>query len=187
MERYGPPDDPSNEPTRYANYGIGPEEQYGYGTPADDYRAPRAEPPAEVPRTPWYLKPAVLMGWGVLVTLLLGAVVWGIVQLMSRDTGGSTSTTTSSTTTTTTSSTAPTSTTAPAAPAPTTTTTTTTTTEPTTTTDTTTTSDTTTSTSDTTTAPTTTSTSAPGAFQLPHMPSQITLPPVPTVINSPGN
>jgi hypothetical protein len=106
---YGPPDDPSEAPTG----------QYDYG----DYGQQQPEPEA----TPWYRKRAALIGLGALVAILLGLVIYEIVDLTHG--GGSTSPSTSSTTPTAVSTTPSTSTPSPSsatttesvAPAPTTT------------------------------------------------------------------
>ncbi|WP_235215963.1 hypothetical protein [Mycobacterium kyorinense] len=74
--------------------------------------------------SPWYRKPAVLLG--LVVVILLALIVWGIIALFTGNQGGAPSTTTTTTPTTMT------------------------------------------------TTPTTTSTS--GGFQLPSLPSKITLP-----------
>jgi hypothetical protein len=104
---YGPPDDPSEAPTG----------QYDYS----DSGQPDAG------SSPWYRKPAALIGLGALAAILIALVIYGIVE-MTRG-GSSTSPSTSSTTPSAVSTTPPTTTsypsseptTEPIAPAPTTT------------------------------------------------------------------
>jgi hypothetical protein len=86
---YGPPDDPSEAPTG----------QYDYS----DYGQPDAQPDAG--STPWYRKPAALIGLGALAAILIALVIYGIVELAHG--GSSTSPSTSSTTPSAVSTTAP--------------------------------------------------------------------------------
>jgi cytoskeletal protein RodZ len=58
----GYPDDPSEAPTGQYNYGN--DADYGQHDP-----------------TPWHRKPAVLIGLGVLVAILIALVIYGIVEL----------------------------------------------------------------------------------------------------------
>ncbi|OBK50923.1 hypothetical protein [Mycobacterium kubicae] len=109
--------------------------------------------------TPGWRKPLALVGWGLLIAVLIGLIIYGIILLSQGP--------------------APTPTTTTATP----TTTASTTTTPTTTSSTTTSTTTTTTTTPTTTTPTTTNSRGEGA--LPRLPSQITLPLIPTVINLP--
>ncbi|MGH3561085.1 MAG: hypothetical protein ACRDTN_04595, partial [Mycobacterium sp.] len=138
--------------------------------------APAQQPPGppEPPTTAWYLKPAALLGWGALSAILIAVLVWGIMRLHSGDSGHTAATTTSSTSTTAT--TTPSTVAAPApattppstvaAPAP-------ATTPP--------------STVATTTDPSTTAATTPGeAFQLPQLPSDITIPGLPPIQIPPG-
>ena len=109
MARDGSPDDPNNysdsDPTQYANYGgTGGEaysdyQQSGYGAPTGygDY------PPPPEP-TPWYRKPAALVGLGVLTALVLALLIYAIVQFTSSSGSSPTTTTTTSPTTSTTAS-----------------------------------------------------------------------------------
>ncbi|MEK0790900.1 oligopeptide transporter substrate-binding protein [Mycobacterium ulcerans] len=143
MARHDPPDYGAGDPTAYGNYGYG-DQRGGYGQ----------QPPPEP--TPGWRKPLALAGWGVLIAVLIGLIIFGIIQLAhGRPTPASVTKTVTATMTTTT----PTTTTAPTK-----TTTTTTTTAPTTTTT------------------TTTNPMSPGA--MPTFPSQLT-PSIPTVINLP--
>ncbi|HET9876152.1 MAG TPA: hypothetical protein VFQ37_10350 [Mycobacterium sp.] len=181
MQRYEPPGDPNNEPTRFASYGGS--SGRGYAGPEDYYSGSSGQPPGppEPPPTPWYLKPAALIGWGALSAILIALLVWGMVQLISNDSGRTKSTTSSTATTT---STTTTTSASPIAPAVTTTDTTSpTTTEPSTTT-------TTTEPPTTTTEPSTTTTEPPAAATTTppegfHLPSEITVPALPTVIQLP--
>lgn len=99
MARHEKPTDPGDEPTRILNLGE-----------------------AAGPPTAWYLKPAALISWGVLISLLIGVIVFGIVTLFTDNSAGSPATTTTTpartttttparTTTTTTTTTTPTRTT----------------------------------------------------------------------------
>jgi hypothetical protein len=107
---YGPPDDPSDAPTGYIDYG----DSGGYG---------QQEPE---PGPPWYRKPAVLLGLGLLAAILVALAIYVIAD-RTKGGGGSTPTSTSPTsagvTTTATTPPPPSSatTTEPVAPAPTTT------------------------------------------------------------------
>ncbi|ORV46394.1 hypothetical protein AWC02_11240, partial [Mycolicibacter engbaekii] len=115
--RPGPhPADPSHHtggaPTQYAAAYNPFEEQPA--APTTDFAAP--------PALPWFRRRSVLIAWFGLIAVMLGLVIWGIIQLTSRGPGGTTtpqttsssSTTSSATSTTTTPSSAPT--TAPPAP-----------------------------------------------------------------------
>jgi hypothetical protein len=103
---YGPPDDPSEAPTG----------QYDYG----DY----GQPQPDTGSTPWYRKPAALIGLAALAAILIALVIFGIVELTHG--GSSTSPSTSSTTRSAVTTTPPTTTslpssettTEPVAPAP---------------------------------------------------------------------
>lgn len=111
MARDGSPDDPNNysdsDPTQYANYGGTGGEAYSdyqrseYGPPTGYGAYPPPEP------TPWYRKPAALVGLGVLTAIILALLVYAIVKFTGS--GGSNPTTTTTTTTPTTSTTAATS------------------------------------------------------------------------------
>ncbi|BDB40204.1 MULTISPECIES: oligopeptide transporter substrate-binding protein [Mycobacterium] len=150
MTRYDPPQLGPHDPAGYGNHG------YGGGHGHD----PTTEP------TPGWRKPLALVGWGVLIAVLIGLIIYGIV-LLSRGRPSPASVTSTTTTT------APASTTTTQ---PTTTTTTTSTTTPATET----TSPTTTSGSQ-----TTTPANSPAPGLIPRLPSQIKLPSIPTVINLP--
>ncbi|WP_245906685.1 hypothetical protein [Mycolicibacterium palauense] len=111
-----PDDDIYGEPTQYANYGGSGGQAYsevpqqpdyteygagGYGYPSD-YPQPGGEPP-----TPWYQKPAALVGLGAVGVVVVALIIYAIVSLA----GGSSDTTDTTTTT-------PTTTEAGEAPAP---------------------------------------------------------------------
>jgi hypothetical protein len=133
VARTGPPDEFHREQTQYPNYGMG-----GYPPPAVPPGPPpepppeRQEPPdyldpldQEVEPTPWYRKPVGLISWLVAVLILIGLIVYGIIELIQGGEGGgytpgtSTTTTPATATSTTPSATPPTSsatTTTPTAP-----------------------------------------------------------------------
>jgi hypothetical protein len=128
VARYGPPEDFHNQPTRHANFGM--VEQPPPGEPAPTDRAPGETPPEqfepdgsvdpfdqETEPTAWYRKPAVLIGWALLVLILIALIVYGITELLEGQQGTShvpgTSTTPPTATTTTTPPTATTTTTPP--------------------------------------------------------------------------
>ena len=89
----GPPDDPSDRPTRMANYGTVDSQPPG----SDDYPdyAESAEP--ESPPDPWYRNRSLLAVWATMVAILIVLIIYGLIQL-SHGNGGGPSTTTSSTT-----------------------------------------------------------------------------------------
>ena len=105
MTGYGPPDDPSEAPTGFIDYG-------------DDGQLPPH------PGSPWYRKPIVLLVLGLFAAILLGLAIY-VAADRSTGHGGSTPTSTSPTTSTTVTTTATTpattTTEVPVAPAPTTT------------------------------------------------------------------
>ncbi len=83
MARDGSPDDPNyseSDPTQYANYGgtgghaYSEYQQSGYGPPTGYGQAPPPEP------TPWYRKPAALVGLGVLTAIVLALLVYAVVK-----------------------------------------------------------------------------------------------------------
>ena len=109
VARNGDPDDEFySEPTQYANYGGSggqayselPEEQTAYTQPDYGYPTDYGHPadyghaPAPEPATPWYRKPAPLVGLGALAAVILVLAVYAVVQLA----GGSSSTTPTTTT-----------------------------------------------------------------------------------------
>jgi hypothetical protein len=100
---YGPPDDPSEAPTGFIDYG-------------DD------GPQQSQPGSPWYRKPIVLLALGLFAAILLGLALYVLAD-WTHGSGGPTQTPTSPTTSTgvTTTTPAATTTEAPAAPATTTT------------------------------------------------------------------
>ncbi|WP_164518048.1 hypothetical protein, partial [Mycobacterium sp. P7213] len=96
----GPDYPPGNAPTQYASY-------QAFDEPTD----PQGTDFTAVSDTPWFRRRSVLIAWFGLIAVMLALVVWGIIQLTSRGPGGGTtpatssSSTTSSTSSTTTSST----------------------------------------------------------------------------------
>jgi hypothetical protein len=129
-----------------------------------------SEPQPEAP-IPIWCKPIALVGWGVLIAILLGLIIWGIGQLV-RGAPPQEPATTIAPSTTSKAPTTPRSSAAPVAP-------------PTrhsdeqTTTATTAKTDAPTASTENSGAPATTSTPSPGAFRLPQLPSVITLPSLP--------
>ncbi|MBB3604920.1 hypothetical protein FHT40_004604 [Mycolicibacterium sp. BK556] len=93
-------DDPNNysdsEPTQYANYGGTGGEAYS-DYQQSEYAAPTGYgdyPPPPEP-TPWYKKPAALVGLGVLTAVILALLVYAIVKFTGS--GGSSPATTTTT------------------------------------------------------------------------------------------
>lgn len=97
-----PPDDFNNEPTRYRDIGKGnqppPLDQPG-PPPAPDELGPQPPDPfdAETEPTAWYRRPVVLLGWGLMVLILIGLIIFGIIELVADQ--GETSTPKTTTTT----------------------------------------------------------------------------------------
>jgi hypothetical protein len=106
----GPPDDFHNQQTEYRNYGGPPPG----GSPAADPTHPEIPPGQQQPPesldplgqetepTPWYRKPAGLIGWIIAVAILIGLIVYGIMELIGGGEGTTYSPSTSATPTTTT-------------------------------------------------------------------------------------
>ncbi|MGB9222058.1 hypothetical protein [Mycobacterium sp.] len=130
----GPPDEFNRLPTQQARSGTG---EYPLGPPPQAPQAPQEsqEPEAwqdlpttyvpfqsgdsddlETEPTPWYRKPVNLIIWAVLVLILIGLIVYGIIELIGGDQG--TGNTPSSTTTTTPTTTVPPTTSTSASPPP---------------------------------------------------------------------
>lgn len=97
-----PYDDPSNRPTRMANYGGGDPQQPGFDD-QPDYSEP-VDP--QSPPAPWYRKRSLLAVWATMVAILVVLIIYGLIEL-SHGGGGGTSTTTPSTTSTESSTTTP--------------------------------------------------------------------------------
>jgi hypothetical protein len=132
----GPPDDFNNQSTQHDNYCQGGRPAPGAQPPPPPPTLPPPPPPppeqfeppeyldpldqeAEPPA--WYRKPAVLIGWALLVLILIGLIVYGIIELIHGENGTSNTPSTStstipSTTTTPTPPTAATTTTPTTAP-----------------------------------------------------------------------
>ncbi|MFZ0904429.1 MAG: hypothetical protein WAN71_11315 [Mycobacterium sp.] len=105
----GPPDDPSDRPTRMANYGAVDPQPPGFDA-YPNYSGP-AEP--ESPPAPWYRNRSLLAVWATMVAILVVLIIYGLIQ-MSHGGGGETSTITPSTTPTRSSTPTPSTTTPPA-------------------------------------------------------------------------
>lgn len=104
MARHDPPDYGAGDPTAYGNYGYG-DQRGGYGQ----------QPPPEP--TPGWRKPLALAGWGVLIAVLIGLIIFGIIQLAhGRPTPASVTKTVTATMTTTAPTTTTTTTTNPMSP-----------------------------------------------------------------------
>jgi hypothetical protein len=93
----GPPDDPSNRPTRMASYDPGDERQDADAAkpaePADHSETPLPEgPPA-----PWYRNRVLLIAWATVVAILVVLIIYGLIQLSQGVEGGPTTTTPSTT------------------------------------------------------------------------------------------
>jgi hypothetical protein len=90
---HDPPDDPSNRPTRMANYGADGPRPPG----SDDHPDYVESPEPESPPAPWYRKRSLLAVWATMVAILIVLIIYGLIQL-SRGGGGVPSTTTPETT-----------------------------------------------------------------------------------------
>jgi cytoskeletal protein RodZ len=123
----GPPDDFNDQPTQHAKYGRGGSLPPG----ANPAPPPTVEPDPVPPPTPtpdreqfeppefldpldeeseftaWYRKPVVLIGWGLFVAILIGLIVYGIIELIHGNKGTSNNPSTSTTIPSTTTSTTP--------------------------------------------------------------------------------
>jgi hypothetical protein len=110
----GPPQDFHNQQTRYRDYGGPPPG----GSPATDPTYPEIPPgqqqPPEPPDplqetepTPWYRKPAGIIGWIIAVSILIGLIVYGIMELIGGGEGTTYAPSTSATPTTITTTTPP--------------------------------------------------------------------------------
>jgi hypothetical protein len=126
----GPPDDFHNQQTHYANYGAGGPQPGGPPVtdpspseiPTHQQQPPESLDPLdqETEPTPWYRKPAGLIGWLIAVSILIGLIVYGIMELIGGGEGTTYTPSTSATPTTTiTTSTPPATTTEPSSTPPT--------------------------------------------------------------------
>ncbi|AFJ37685.1 hypothetical protein ACK87K_11990 [Mycobacterium intracellulare] len=114
MASNGPRDDFHNRPTQHADFGMSepptgevpppnfpPQPPHGFEQPQGfDPFDQEPEP------TPWYRRPAMLIAWLISVVILIGLIVFGIIELIHDDQSvnhvpkSTTSTTTTTTTTT---------------------------------------------------------------------------------------
>jgi hypothetical protein len=106
VARSGYPDDPDNypesDPTQYANYGATGGEAYSeYGHPTGYSPSPITGryPDAVPPPTPWYQRPAALVGLGALTAAVLALLVYAVVRYTTAGTSQSPAVTSSSVTT----------------------------------------------------------------------------------------
>ena len=114
MASNGPRDDFHNQPTQHGDFGAPEQPPTGQvpssGPPPNPPEQPGDVDPfdQETEPTPWYRKPAMLIAWLVSVVILIGLIVFGIIELIhgqqtvSHIPKTTTSTTTTATTTTTT-------------------------------------------------------------------------------------
>ena len=112
----GLPDDPSDRPTKMADYGaVDPSDRL---TKMADYSAVGslspdvADEPDDSAPAPWYRNRVLLALWAAMIVLFLVLIIYGLVELSRGGGGGGPSTTTPSTTPTRSSTTSPTTTTA---------------------------------------------------------------------------
>jgi hypothetical protein len=114
----GPRDDFHNQRTQHAEFGMNenpPTNRLPTPGPPDEFEQPENVDPfdQETEPTPWYRKPALLIAWLASVLILIGLIVFGIIELIhgepstSRIPKTTTSTTTTTTTTSTTTTTTP--------------------------------------------------------------------------------
>ncbi|WP_293319342.1 hypothetical protein [Mycobacterium sp.] len=115
MASNGPPNDFQDQRTRYAEYGVGEQQE----TPPGQPEPPESLDPFDqaTEPTPWYRKPVGLIAWLIVVLILIGLIVYGVMDLIHG--GEGTSPAPSSTTPTTSATTAPPTTTESPAPPPT--------------------------------------------------------------------
>lgn len=86
------PDDPSELPTRMAEYGADGSLQQVHDA---DQAADTAEP--DVAPNPWYRNRALLAVWALALALLLTLIIYGLIELSRGGEGGAPATTTPST------------------------------------------------------------------------------------------
>lgn len=93
MAPNGPPGDFNNRPTQHADY-----DRDGYPPPPPPTQPPPTMPPPpheqfgapdsldplddDPEPTPWYRKPLGFIAWALLVVILIGLIVYGIVELI---------------------------------------------------------------------------------------------------------
>jgi cytoskeletal protein RodZ len=93
----GVPDDPSEQPTRMAEYGADGSLQQVLGDEPEraDEAADSAEP--DFAPDPWYRNRVLLALWALAVALVLTLIIYGLVELSRGGEGGAPATTTPST------------------------------------------------------------------------------------------
>ena len=101
-----PQDDyPASDPTQYANYGGTGGEAYSEYGPPTGYPSPTGRtaryPDPVPPPTPWFQRPAALIGLGVLSAAMLALLVYAVVTFTNAGTSQSPAVTSSSITATT--------------------------------------------------------------------------------------
>ena len=114
MARNGYPDNPgdypqgdypASDPTQYANYGGTGGEAYSEYGPPTGYPSPTGRtaryPDPVPPPTPWFQRPAALIGLGVLSAAMLALLVFAVVKFTNAGTSQSPAVTSSSITATT--------------------------------------------------------------------------------------
>lgn len=52
---------------------------HGYGGDGGNYDGQEPEPEEPIPG---WRKPIALVGWGILIAILIGLIIWGIIQLV---------------------------------------------------------------------------------------------------------
>jgi hypothetical protein len=120
----GPRDDFHNQPTQHGDFGAAEQPPTGHvpspGPPpnsAGGFEQPGDVGPfdQETEPTPWYRRPGMLIAWLISVVILIGLIVFGIVQLIhgQQTVSHIPTTTTTTTTTTATTTTTPSTTTTP--------------------------------------------------------------------------
>ena len=92
MARRAPSDYGVSDPTVHVDYGYGAYDGNGGG------QEPAPEPEEPIPG---WRKPIALVGWGILIAVLIGLIIWGIIQLAQGAPPQEPATTTTTATTTT--------------------------------------------------------------------------------------
>jgi hypothetical protein len=107
----GPLDDPSDQPTRMADYGSVDPLSPSADVVVDEPDAAAGDALDSAAPAPWYRNRVLLALWAAIVALLVALIVYGLIQISHGGGGGAPSTTTPSTTPTRSSTTSPTTTT----------------------------------------------------------------------------